>query len=996
MLNCNETVIELSDEQKVFIEKAKEQNNILVDACIGSGKTTAIQQLCNGLPSTLQILYLTYNKLLKIDARSKIHNSNVTVTNYHGFAYSVLNRQNIHVGVPDLIQTFIKINPNVGHYDLLLIDEYQDIEKEFADLLECIKKQNPQMQIIAVGDMQQKIYDKTTLDVESFINDFLGEHVTLQFTKCFRLCNKIAEPLGRIWNKTIFGVNSNCQPEIKELSEIVPFLSKQSPKDILCLGSRHGDMSDVLNQLERDYPKKFNKTTVYASISDQNKSSVSPNVDSAIFTTFDSSKGMERKICVVFDYTEDYWQVRAKQPQQSYEILRNIFCVAASRGKERIIFVHHDVDMLSEKTLSSKVNANVKFESLDISHMFEFKYREDIENCFSLLNINEVILEDRSVIDIANHDGLIDLSPCIGEYQEAVFFKHNSVDTTLDFYSTLYKNDFKFKKDATLEEKILFLTAIDTKQDRYKTQVNIPFITEEARKEIMKRLASTFTLDENVQVECAIPFAKSKNDEPSFYAKGLADVVKNDTVYELKFVSELQHEHFLQCACYMVALHLKKGILWNTRDNTRYQISIPDTQKFLNAVASTITKNYYTQYYSGVSQEKTSKSTEHLAAKERCINKVETFDEKYFAVIDTETNYSDEVMSIGIVIADTKSFEPISTRYYLIHPECDKPAMFSSSLNIHKYVTMESYSRSEVMQSLSIYLQSYKIQKIFAYNASFDCKHLSELSSYSWYDIMKIAAFKQYNKKIPADAECYKNGRMKKGYGVEKILQMLMDDTSYSETHNALQDAMDELKIMKLLEIPYGQYKSTRITLGNQITSPKTNFIKHSNDYILWNAKSKNTTHACSCRAPREKVNVSKPIMKTNVNETLTKTMHTRESKQKNKENDGRYDDSKTNHAHVDVENKDTEQLYTVSQISENYGVSKSTIYTWIHKGELVAYKQGNKFIITEKALDDFVIKKRRKRKRRSITLIILCSVLILFYIVMFKCLAALSRPRYN
>ena len=37
--------ISLSEEQQLFISKALEGHNILVDACIGSGKTTAIQKL---------------------------------------------------------------------------------------------------------------------------------------------------------------------------------------------------------------------------------------------------------------------------------------------------------------------------------------------------------------------------------------------------------------------------------------------------------------------------------------------------------------------------------------------------------------------------------------------------------------------------------------------------------------------------------------------------------------------------------------------------------------------------------------------------------------------------------------------------------------------------------------------------------------------------------------------------------------------------------------
>ncbi len=43
---------------------------------------------------------------------------------------------------------------------------------------------------------------------------------------------------------------------------------------------------------------------------------------------------------------------------------------------------------------------------------------------------------------------------------------------------------------------------------------------------------------------------------------------------------------------------------------------------------------------------------------------------------------------------------------------------------------------------------------------------------------------------------------MKCSYGVEAMLRLLTGASAYSETHNALEDAIDELHIMRLL--PHG------------------------------------------------------------------------------------------------------------------------------------------------------------------------------------------------
>lgn len=168
-----------------------------------------------------------------------------------------------------------------------------------------------------------------------------------------------------------------------------------------------------------------------------------------------------------------------------------------------------------------------------------------------------------------------------------------------------------------------------------------------------------------------------------------------------------------------------------------------------------------------------------------------------FAVIDTETNWKHEVMSIGILVADSNGFDIIASYYYILYPEVSKGGKYKDKI-YHISHEHKKGNRVGVLKDLESWLDFYCVNDVYVYNAKFDKNLLPELNSYRWHDIMEIAANKNHNPYIPDDSPCNRKGKLKRGYGVESMLRM-MGDENYIETHIAILDAIDELRIMKLL-----------------------------------------------------------------------------------------------------------------------------------------------------------------------------------------------------
>lgn len=192
-------------------------------------------------------------------------------------------------------------------------------------------------------------------------------------------------------------------------------------------------------------------------------------------------------------------------------------------------------------------------------------------------------------------------------------------------------------------------------------------------------------------------------------------------------------------------------------------------------------------------------------------------DVKYFAVVDVETNWYNQVMSVGIVIGDCDDFSAVDCRYYVIAPEYEAGGMYSSVLfGVSKELT-EICARKEAVNGITALLANYGVSDILAYNAPFDCKCLPELSGYTWRDILPVAANRNYNLKLPDNYEYFSTGLLKRGRGVENVMRLIYR-RDFTELHNGLQDALDELQLMRLINQPLSVYREYK---AKQTYSPK-------------------------------------------------------------------------------------------------------------------------------------------------------------------------------
>lgn len=369
----------LSDEQLKIIELLK-NSNIMVDAVAGSGKTTTSLNIAKKY-NDLNILILTYNARLKNETRAKIKLNNIInleVHSYHSFCVKYYD----HGAFTDKkIREIIKLNleskSTKFSYDIIIIDECQDMTPLYYSLVKkIIKTCKSPPRLCVLGDKFQSIYDFNEADNRFLLyaNKIFYPKSNKKWVKCplsysYRLTKNIADFVNycMIKEQRIKTVkNNDYKPDYvicnvfdnKPLEIVEKYLERGfQPDDFFILAPSIKSVKSPVRQLENEIKRKYD-IPIYVPNSEEEVITNSIIENKMVISTFHQTKGLERKIVLVFNFDDSYFKYYKKNNNSL--LCCNELYVAATRASEHLVLFHHYenwfMDFLDVNELSKYTN----------------------------------------------------------------------------------------------------------------------------------------------------------------------------------------------------------------------------------------------------------------------------------------------------------------------------------------------------------------------------------------------------------------------------------------------------------------------------------------------------------------------------------------------------------------------------------------------------------------------------------------------------------------
>lgn len=606
----------LSIEQSKIVESVKNNNNVIVSSVAGSGKTTTSLHICSHLPNK-KVLLLTYNSRLKIESRTKVKLlglKNVEVHSYNAFCVKYYTEQGFRSqGLKDAINTNMKSRYPMA-FDLIILDEQQDMTPVFYNFVCKILNDNmfKDIQICLFGDIYQNIYGYNGSDYRYLIyaNKIFENNIikrnweTLNISTSYRITNQIANFINVNMLKIDRLKATKNGPNVKYIitdnfkdkyvyNEIMKYLSMgYTPDDIFVLGAslKKTKKGSPICRLENKLV--LNGIPCHAAPDGDTKIDDDIIKGKICFSSIHQVKGMERKICIVYNFDESYFNYYKKDADRT--ICPNELYVALTRACDRLILLHDhhnnylpfiDPDILqntcdiieihpyiggskpSSKPIILAVRDMVKNISDEtLEHLFKYvKYNQIKPPNDQVINLTSKIKTINGLFeDVTDINGLV--LPAIYEYNNT-----NSVSMLEQIMGSITNQtiDVTFSKLPKHHQTKIFNLDDTYKHGSKLTTNDIAYISIVYNSLVTGFIGKREQINNyewltNDNINDSLHIMSKYISPKAMYEQQIMHIVKNnivvgivdtidyvnDIIFELKCTSELSKEHILQLVIY--------------------------------------------------------------------------------------------------------------------------------------------------------------------------------------------------------------------------------------------------------------------------------------------------------------------------------------------------------------------------------------------------------------------------------------------------------------
>jgi hypothetical protein len=365
-----------SPEQQLICDHVQSGDNVVVDACAGSGKSTTILTVAHALPKK-RFLQITYNSMLRKEFREKVTEyglENIEVHTYHSFAVKYFYPQaHTDTGIRHILYTDISATPleneeHIPKYDIVVLDETQDMTLLYYRFIQHVLKhlcpshqrgRKHKIQLLILGDYMQGLYEFKGADIRFLTKaHMLWVNCPFLKTPTFQQCTlktsyRITRPMASFVNHVMLGCHGNalrlyaCRDGIPviyirnsrtNIERIVLYHIQQLlhegdlPSDIFVLGASVKGANSNVRKMENALVERG--IPCHVPMFEHDKVDDRVIDGKVVFSTFHTVKGRQRKHVFVIGFDHSYFSYYAKNLPEDQ--CPNTLYVACTRATHRL------------------------------------------------------------------------------------------------------------------------------------------------------------------------------------------------------------------------------------------------------------------------------------------------------------------------------------------------------------------------------------------------------------------------------------------------------------------------------------------------------------------------------------------------------------------------------------------------------------------------------------------------------------------------------------